>query len=139
MSKKIIDPVFGEMTYQHSWVRSEGIDWWGTYTVEITAHAYTGQLIAEEQKVAYLDYKNTAEKFIADSVPLLVKFINDSYDLASSISNADLLALLKPTAVLFQRDGSWGVLFESDLEPENGIAIFKENGVIKVGTQDDFL
>ena len=53
--------------------------------------------------------------------------------------NAKLDDILEPTSVIFERDNSWGVLFECDCDIENGLAVFIKNGEIKVGSQDDFL
>lgn len=139
MNEKVTDSVFGEMTYKHSWSRMQMVDWWGPCNVQITAHAYTGQEIVEQQRKAYLDYQKNIKCLLADFTPQLIEYINSSYDLNSPISQNDLLVSLHPKTVLFQRDGSWGVLFDCDWDPENGMGIFKENGVVKVGTQDDFL
>ena len=53
--------------------------------------------------------------------------------------NTKLDDILEPTSVIFERDNSWGVLFECDCDIENGLAVFIKNGEIKVGSQDDFL
>lgn len=139
MENKVNDSAFGEMSYKHSWSKIENIDWWGNHAVNISAHAYTGQKIIDEQRSAYLDYKNNIKKFLVDSIPMLVKFIHSTYDLDTLPTQKNLLSSLSPTTVLFQRDGSWGILFDSNWDPENGIGIFKKDEVIKIGTQDDFL
>ena len=139
MDEKVTDSVFGEMTYKHSWSRMQMVDWWGTCNVKITAHAYTGQEIIEKQRNAYLDYQKNIKRLLVDATSRLIEYNNSSYNLNSPISQNELLVVLHPKTVLFHRDGSWGVLFDSDWDTENGIGIFKENGVVKVGTQDEFL
>ena len=54
-------------------------------------------------------------------------------------TNLSLDELLEPKSIVFERDNSWGILFECNCDIENGIALFIKNGEIKVGSQDDFL
>lgn len=139
MNEKISDSVFGEMSYKHSWTRIEAIEWWGVCNVQITAHAFTGQEIDERQRAAYLDYQKNIMSLLAGALPQLIEFVNRSCSSDSAISQQDLYNSLHPKTVLFQRDGSWGILFDSDWDAENGIGVFKVNSIVKVGTQDDFL
>lgn len=136
----INDPTFGCMEYKHSWVRESEVEWWedNVNKVKITAHAYTGDGISDAQRNAFVEYEKTIKEVICSSLKNLTSFIKDNYGIA--YSEKDLFDVLKPKTVLFQQDGSWGVLFDADFDIENGISLYKENtGDFKVGVQDDFL
>ena len=44
-----------------------------------------------------------------------------------------------PKTIIFERDDSWGILFNTDYDIENGVALFIINKKILVGPQDLFL
>ncbi|HIE34698.1 MAG TPA: DUF2004 domain-containing protein [Campylobacterales bacterium] len=46
---------------------------------------------------------------------------------------------LIPKTIIFERDSSWGILFDTDYDVEDGVAVFIINEKIQVGPQDLFL
>lgn len=133
------DAVFGKMEYMHSWHTKQNISWWGNTerSVKITAHAYTGHGITEEQRRAYAEYQQTIEKVVSETAEQLADFLSNAFDI--SCTKQALSRVLIPRTVLFLENGDWGVLFDSELEPEHGVALYKKGNDWKVGLQDDFL
>lgn len=130
----------GEMYYRHSWCREENVDWWGnkSVNVQITAHAYTGDAITDQQRNAFNDYTANITTFIERGLPLILDYVQATHDI--TYTTEELLLALTPKNVLFQKDGSWGVLFDCEFDIENGLALYKTNdNVIRVGSQDEFL
>lgn len=136
---KLNDPVFGEMEYSHSWQQSQTVKWWGNanLVVKITAHAYGGEGITDQQRNSFLEYKQDIDCVINNSIPLMCDFLHFNFDI--DCAKEELFDLLKPTTVLFFEAGSWGILFDSKADVEHGISLYKEGGQWKVGCQDDFL
>jgi hypothetical protein len=133
----IVDPVFGELAYYHSWVKEEAIGWWGQIKVKIIVTAYKGEGIEQRQRDAYLSYKESAESIISSSIGLLESFIAQE---GHNATQDTLMIKLQPSSVVFEKDGSWLVLFDSDWDVENGVALYiATNGELKVGAQDEFL
>ena len=139
MNTTVTDPVFGEMVYSHSWSRKETISWWLTCEVKISAKAFKYDSITEKQREAFKDYKSEIDDFVSEAIPKIKTFLEDNYDIEPNLTQASVIKILHPQIVLFLKDGAWGVLFDSDLDVENGLGVFKVNGVVKVGKQDDFI
>ncbi len=133
--EKIIDNIFGEMEYKHSWTKRDSFIFLNKeYIVNITAQAYKGDKILESQQNNFKIYKEFLNKNNENIQEKLQKYFKDMFN-----TDASLTSLLKPTNIIFERDESWGILFESDCAIENGIAMFVENGNIKVGSQNEFI
>ena len=54
-------------------------------------------------------------------------------------TNENIEQILELTSIYFARDGSWGMLFESKYDVENGLAIFFNNDSMIVNSQDMLL
>jgi len=135
MSEKIVDKVFGEMEYKHSWTKKDNFLFLGkTYTVNVTAQAYKGDEILESQRFSYSNYKNFLQDHESIIKEKLMEYCKSTYDINISVEEC-----LIPQTIIFERDGSWGILFDTDYDVENGVAIFIINGKIQVGPQDLFL
>ena len=139
MNTACIDPVFGEMIYSHSWSRQETISWWGTRKVKISAKAFKDEDITNEQRKAFHEYKDTIGNFIDEALPKIYYFLVHIYEYNVPFSLENLREILRPQTVLFLRDGTWGILFDSNIDIENGLGVFKINGQITVGTQEEFI
>ena len=139
MNLEVNDKVFGNMIYKHSWIKQEIINWWGgkEFKIKIKAHAYKGQDILECQRNAYKKYLNETNKVISKAIPLLIQYLQSIKE--NSITEVELYQHLIPTEVIFMRDSEWGILFDTDWDEENGIAIYTENHEVKVGPEDSFL
>ncbi|QAB14617.1 DUF6985 domain-containing protein [Hydrogenovibrio thermophilus] len=135
----VTDAIFGKMTYMHSWVKAVDIDWWGVCTVKIIASAYKNEQINSEQREAYSFFERNAKKIILNVTPMLRDFIQENYGI-NNLDSDSLIEKIKPTSVVFERNGTWGILFDSDWDVENGIAVFSDvNGNLKVSDQDSYL
>lgn len=133
--EKINDKIFGEMLYNHSWEKKGGLIFLDKeYRVDIIAQAYRGNEILQTQQNNYIQYQEFLDKN-SDVIQIKLKnYLKEIFDIDDQLDE-----ILEPTAVIFERDNSWGILFECDCDIENGIAVFIKNGEIKVGSQDDFL
>ena len=62
MATVINDPVFGKITYQHRWYKTEDIVLFGKrWNITIAAQAYTGQSILQIQRDCYKGYPASEE------------------------------------------------------------------------------
>jgi hypothetical protein len=132
----IIDKVFGKMEYKHSWRKKDCFLFLDkAYIVNIIAQAYQGDDILEIQRNNYMNYKREIEINETEIKKKLVEYCQFTY-------NIDILleeCRLKPKTIIFERDGSWGILFDIDYDIENGIALFFIDRQIQIGHQDLFL
>lgn len=139
MLNKIEDEVFGMMEYKHSWTRKEILKWNNTdYIVKLTAQAYSGDDILSTQRDMYLQYVENIDSLFSKALPLLHDYCSKALAVTSLTDNK-LKSQLVPKTILFERDNTWGVLFDFALDQENGLAIFLINNEIKVGPQELFL
>lgn len=135
MSEKTIDKVFGEMEYKHSWTKKDSFLFLNkAYAVNITAQAYKGDEILELQRSNYVNYKIYLEEHKKEIKEKLIEYCKSTYN-----TDALLEECLTPKTIIFERDGSWGILFDTDFDVENGVALFVINNKIEVGIQDLFL
>jgi len=133
--ERLIDKAFGEMEYKHSWTKKEAFLFLDkAYVVNIVAQAYKGDVILESQQLNYTSYK----KFLEDNgdkiVEKLKEYCKSNFNIEVSLDKC-----LIPKTIIFERDGSWGILFDTDYDIENGIAVFFIKEKIKIGSQDLFL
>ena len=134
--KKIIDNIFGEMEYVHSWTKKDSFTFFGKkYNVNITAQAYQNDEILESQKENYQKYQN----FITQHESTIKKKLLEYCHTICNNNNIVLEQCLQPKTIIFERDGSWGILFESNCDIEHGVALFMIDDDIKTGPQDIFL
>lgn len=131
------DLVFGKVKYDYGWTKPLCVSLWNNkYIISCVASAYKGQEIIEIQQRQYSDFEGRSaeiESQICKAVELYYK-----ENIAKPDSPAHVMAHVKPTELVFQRDGSYGMLFDCDWDIENGIVvcIYPQ---IKVGPQDIFL
>ncbi|MFB9868773.1 DUF6985 domain-containing protein [Vreelandella sulfidaeris] len=133
------DPIFGEMAYKHSWYRKQRIHWWKNsgMVVQITAHAYSGEGISAQQRASFSEYEEIIKDVIKTFIPSIIEYIQEAYK--KNYSEKEVFDALTPRNVLFMENGDWGILFDADVDIEQGVALYKENDAFKVGSQDDFL
>jgi hypothetical protein len=135
MSEKIIDKVFGEMEYKYSWTKKDSFLFLDkAYAVNVTAQAYKGDDILESQQSNYSNYRKYFEENKAEIKEKLIEYCKSTYN-----TEALLEECLIPKTIIFERDSSWGILFDTDYDVEDGVAVFIINEKIQVGPQDLFL
>ena len=131
----MLDKVFGEMEYKHSWTKKDSFLFLDTaYPVNITAQAYQGDDILGSQRINYSNYKTYLAEHKSEIETELIAY-------CQTIGETDctLDKCLRPETVIFERDNSWGVLFESTCDVEHGVALFIIDNKIVIGSQDLFL
>ena len=129
------DKVFGKMTYRHSWSKQDSILMFGkAYSIKITAQAYKNEDINDLQRESYSVYRDFLESHQEEIEQRLLKYCQENYQ-----SGEVLETILTPTEILFEQDGSWGVLFESTYDSEHGLGAFIKNDEIIIDSQDKFL
>ena len=138
MSKIINDSIFGEMEYKHSWTKKSSLLWGKEYTVNITVQAYKGDDILDSQRNMYKYFKSTINEVLNKAIPKIITYCEEILG-QKNLQPEDIFSALIPRTVIFERDGSWGVLFDTEWDIENGIAFFVINNEIQVGTQEYFL
>jgi hypothetical protein len=135
MSVTTVNKVFGEMEYKHSWTKKDSFLFMDkAYPVNITAQAYKGDDILEIQQLNYSHYKTYLEKHKDEIENKLIQYCKEICN-----NELELSSCLTPKTVIFERDNSWGILFDTDCDVENGVALFVVNDKIEVGPQDLFL
>lgn len=140
-STKIInDPIFGEMIYKHSWRKIENVKFQDIiYTVAIIAKAYNGENIIDSQRDMYKYAINNINKIWNKSIPKIFEYCNDSKSINFNIAKKYVKENITPTAILFQRDKSFGILCDYKEDYEHGIVIVINNKNITICSQDEFL
>lgn len=135
MEKILNDEIFGKMEYDYSWTKKDSLFLFDkSYTVKIVAQAYKNDGIQKAQQDNYLRYRNFMQSHADEIKTKLQQYCKEFLQ-----TDEKLDEILEPTTVIFEKDGSWGVLFDTDLDTENAVAFFVINDEIKVDRQDMFL
>jgi len=135
----IHDAYFGKMTYRHSWKTTTVISFFGKkQKVEVIAYDPDKEGITHDQQTSYSKNKDSISKYAEKYIDLISLYLAEKLQ-TQPPSRDDIISSSKPTAIVFQRDGSWGILFDSSYDSEHGIALYWESCQISVGAQDDFL
>ncbi|QHT59015.1 hypothetical protein GXP70_02920 [Paenibacillus lycopersici] len=134
----MVDPVFGEVTYAYGWSKPFEVRLWNRgYRIDCVASAYKGQEIAEEQRRQFryfLERQSDNERRICE---LLEQYY--SLQIGPVITgNAQLQLMVKPTELVFERDGSYAMLFDCSWDADNGVAV-RLSPEEQVGPQNLFI
>lgn len=135
----INDPVFGTMEYDFQWIKHETIIFCGReYSVSVVAQSRndTEKEISQIQQEAYSFFKTHLELLESSIIDCLEKYCKEILEIDNCPSSDLILDYNTPTTIFFAVDGSWGILFESDFDSEDGIAIKYINGNWDIGKQD---
>lgn len=118
---------------------TEQVTWWGgrKCTVVFRASDRSGGRPSPEQMQAYENFVKTIDDIVKSKIRAVIKFVADNH--GARYSESDVFDQIVPKTVVFQPDGSWGILFDMALDPEHGMAIYNYGSKVFVGTQDDFL
>jgi len=136
MSVTTVDKIFGEMEYKHSWTKKDSFLFMDkAYPINITAQAYKGDNILESQRSNYSHYKTYLEKHKDEIENKLIDYCKE----ICKNDEVELNSCLTPKTIIFERDNSWGILFDTNCDVENGVALFFVNDKVEVGPQDLFL
>lgn len=121
--------IFGEMVFNTGWKSLVDIELFDKTTkVTVKAKAYFEKDgITNEQEVAFSDFNKNKEQRLKRTELLLFDFGGDN------AANRFV-----PKTLLFERDGSYGILFDDHQDEDNGIIVCLIPDE-KVLTQDDYL
>ena len=135
MLKTINDSVFGEITYKYSWFKEDEIIFFGKLQkVKIKIKAFKDEEILQSQRDNYKIFKWFIQQNLSEIYKNLQEYCEKFYK-----TNEKIEQILELTSIYFARDGSWGMLFESKYDVENGLAIFFNNDSMIVNSQDMLL
>lgn len=135
----VTDPVFGEMTFRHTWKGKTTLPWNGNtgreeIPVTLYADAYTGQKILPVQQECYSAFLRDRDRILDQMRDCLWKYCQRSYD--SALTRPDFLQKVTPKSLLFNRDGTWGILFECPWDPEMDLAVKVSKGSFEAGPDE---
>lgn len=135
MLKTINDSVFGEISYKHSWFKEDEVVFFGKLQkVKIKIKAFKGEEILQSQRDNYKIFKWFIQQNLSGIYKNLQEYCEKFYE-----TNEKIEQILELTSIYFARDGSWGMLFESKYDVENGLAILFNNDSMIVNSQDVLL
>ena len=135
---KIQDSVFGAMSYDYQWEKSEDLSLWGEqYHIQIIAQSSSDDEteISQIQRDSYLQFKERFASLADSGLQELIAYCRNTLEIA----NCDIETFRKnnkPSSVFFAVTGEWGILFESEFDPEDGIALMFSEERWVVGPQD---
>jgi len=133
--KKVRDKVFGAMEYKHSWTKKDSFIFLDkVYSINVVAQAYSNDDILESQQENYSNFRNYLDENKEEIEEKLMEYCKTICDV-----NIALDECIKPKTVIFERDASWGILFDTNCDVENGMALFIIDNQIKVDREDSFL
>ena len=131
----MIDEVFGKLEHKYNFYKYENINLFNkNYKVKIVVESDETDTILTIQQNNYKKYKEYLNENQIKIINLIKQYFLDIYEIDIDI-NKDI----KPKTIYFARDGSWGVLFDTKIDEENGFAIFIRDEKLQIGTQDMFL
>jgi hypothetical protein len=142
MSDTINDIVFGKMDYKYGWEKIEKINFWGkAISLRIVASAFDKHDINEKQRENYKYFTVSTDEVSKKSLEAVKKYLIDhrsEYKISENVDDAYIRKTLMPQTVVFQEDGSFGVLCDSIIDVENGIGVQVKPDYV-VGPQDILL
>lgn len=131
----MIDDIFGQLEHRFNFYKYEDINLFGEdFTMKIVVENDESNTVLAIQQNNYKKY----EKYINDNqdkiIELIKQYFFDVYNTKINICKE-----IKPQTIYFARDGSWGILFDTEVDDENGFAVFYKNKELHIGTQDMFI
>ncbi len=137
-TKQFNDCVFGEMTYNQAWIKTQYIMWEGkSVSVRIKAKAKPGENIIDVQRQKYDFFSKNMPSIMHECQMGLLRFCQRNYD--QELTDKNIFTVVVPISIIFKRNGNWGILFKCKWEDEiNLVAKFDDSG-IEVGVDDIFL
>jgi len=130
----MIDSVFGALEHKYNFYKYEVVKLFDQeYKVKIVVESYDDTItdLQKENYLNYLDYLASNKSAVEE---LIKQYFRDVYG-----KDIDIQENLTPTTIYFSKDGSWGILFDTNLDEENGFALFVVDNQLQVGTQDMFI
>ena len=131
----MIDDVFGPLEYKYNFYKYEDLNFRGKeYKVKIVVENDESNTTLPIQQENYKKYQNYLIENKGKIIALIKQYFKDVYN-----TEIDLDQDITPRIVYFARDGSWGILFDTEVDEENGFAVFINDEKLQIGTQDMFI
>jgi hypothetical protein len=150
--KTIKDAVFGEMTYDDDWQKTEVFKVFDDdLELNVIASASEDELIEPKQRANYRYFKENIDALFDLALDALEDYCDENAEeiiealqqgeSGNSIEIPDNpLELITLTEVFFDRYGNFAIMGEAAWDDDNGIAVmFNEDGTVDVGFQDIIL
>ncbi|MFY4758178.1 hypothetical protein ACOTVZ_10110 [Aliarcobacter butzleri] len=131
----MIDDIFGQLEHRYNFYKYEDLNLFGKdYRVKIVVENDESNSILAMQQNNYKRYENYINENKDKIIDLIKQYFFDVYN-----TKINIYKEMKPRTIYFARDGSWGVLFDTEVDDENGFAIFYKDKELHIGTQDMFI
>ncbi len=131
----MIDKTFGQLEHRYNFYKYETLNFFDKdYKVKIVVENDETDTILPIQRNNYAIYKQYINENQAKIIDLIKQYFSDVYK-----AKIDIYKEIKPRTIYFARDGSWGILFDTKVDEENGFAVFLRDEKLHIGTQDMFI
>lgn len=131
----MIDKIFGQLEDRYNFYKYETLNFFDkAYKVKIVVENDETNTILTIQQNNYKRYKQYLNENQNKIMDLIKQYFLDVYK-----AKIDIYKDIKPRIIYFARDGSWGFLFDTKVDEENGFAIFVIDDNLHIGTQDMFI
>ena len=131
----MFDEIFGQLEHKYNLYKYEIINLFGKdYQVKIVVENDGTNTILEVQQNNYKEYLKYINENQEKIIDLIKQYFLDVYN-----ENIDIRRDIKPISIYFAREGDWGILFDTNIDEENGFAIFVKDSKLSIGTQDTFI
>ncbi|MCQ2195748.1 MAG: hypothetical protein MJZ28_12470 [Paludibacteraceae bacterium] len=147
--ERVDDEVFGDMVYDFGWNKSIKMDINGEKGVwiDVTAAAYPGEKITQEQRDCYLEYQNKEKEYFDKLPDALMSYYLENYEQIDewwdgvpkeynkrNITKKSLMELIEIHKIYFNRDGKrYGWLCGCEWDDVHGLGITLSEDEIHIG------
>ena len=147
--ERVDDEVFGDMVYDFGWNKSIKMDINGEKGVwiDVTAAAYPGEKITQEQRDCYLEYQNKEKDYFDELPNALMTYYLENYEQIDewwggvpteynrhNITKESLMELIEIHKIYFNRDGKrYGWLCGCEWDDVHGLGITLSEDEIHIG------
>ncbi len=131
----MLDEIFGQLEHKYNLYKYETINLFEKdYKVKIVVEFDEDDTILKIQQKNYKEYLEYIDENKEKIINLIKQYFSDIYN-----EHIDIKSDIRPVTIYFSRDGSWGILFDTNIDEENGFAIFIKDSKLSIGTQDIFI
>jgi len=131
----MIDDIFGQLEHKYNFYKYENINLFGkNYKIRIVIENDETDTVLDIQRNKYKEYIKYTDENQDKIIDLIKQYFLDVYQ-----TKINIYKDIKPQTVYFARDESWGILFDTTIDEENGFAVFVKDEKLYIGTQDMFI
>jgi len=131
----MFDEVFGQLEHKYNFYKYENVNLFGKDNkVKIVVENDETNTVLDDQQNNYKKYEKYINENKEKIIDLIKQYFLDVYN-----TKINIYKEIKPLSAYFARDRSWGILFDTTIDNENGFAIFIKDEKLYIGTQDMFI